>query len=70
MPVYKMTSDQTREWLGVGLMMPAIKPQPPAQPVDADQDVHDKSMGSLTPARRAAMVKGLGALARSKLGGG
>jgi acyl-CoA reductase-like NAD-dependent aldehyde dehydrogenase len=63
-----MTPEEVREWLGAGLVMPAIKPPPPAQPQDADQAAHDKRMAAQTPEQRAAMVKRLGALARGKLG--
>lgn len=46
------------------------KPVPPAsQPeTNLDQIEHDKRMASQTPAQRAAMVRGLGKLARAKLG--
>lgn len=46
------------------------KPVPPpvTQPeTNLDQVAHDKRMAQQTPAQRSAMVKGLGALARSKL---
>lgn len=65
----KMTPEEVHEWLGAGLVMPVPRPAPaPAQPPDSDQSAHDRWMASRTPAQRTAMVRGLGALARSKLG--
>ena len=69
MPVHKMTPQETKDWLGAGLVMPApVPPQPPQQETNVDQVAHDQRMAQHTPAQRAAMVRGLGALARSKLG--
>lgn len=68
MPVRKATPEETAEWLGAGLVMPVPKPAP-AQPPDAGQAAHDRWMASQTPAQRAAMVRGLSALARGKLDG-
>lgn len=69
MPVYKMNPQETKDWLGGGLVIPAPKPVPPRQPEsNLDQVAHDKRMAQQTPAQRSAMVRGLGALARSKLG--
>lgn len=42
-------------------------PAPVQQETNLDQVAHDKRMAQQTPAQRSAMVKGLGALARSKL---
>jgi len=45
-----------------------VPPPPPAQgETNLDQVAHDKRMAQQSPAQRAAMVRGLGALARSKL---
>lgn len=70
MPVTKATLQETKDWLGSGLVIPAPKPVPTVSPPETnlDQVAHDKRMAAQTPAQRSAMVKGLGALARSKLG--
>lgn len=72
MPVRKATLEETRAWLGGGLVMPARKPQQTteestAPPVEPDQLEYDRLMAQQTPEQYKAMVKGLGALARSKL---
>ena len=75
MSVRKMTQEEIRAWLGAGLVMPGIKrpaapmPETPAQQPNLDQVAYDARMAAQTPEQRAKMVKGLGALARSKLGG-
>lgn len=66
MPVRKATPEETREWLGDGLVTPARRAAP-AQPQDADQAAHDRWMASRTPAQPVAVVEGLGAWARSNL---
>jgi len=48
---------------------PAVAlPETPAQQPNLDQAAHDRWMAAKTPEQRSAMIKGLGALARSKLG--
>ncbi len=68
------TKEETRAWLGAGLIVPVPKigarplseaPQP-EQEGTSEQDEHDRRMAKQTPEQRKAMIKGLGALARSK----
>jgi hypothetical protein len=74
MPVRKMTPEETRAWLGGGLIVFGMRrptvtlPETPAQQPNLDQAAHDKRMAARTPEQRAAMVTRLGALARGKLG--
>lgn len=71
MPYRKMTPEETRAWLGDGLVVPARKvpstSSPPLQQTDLTQLEHDQRMAAQKPEQRAAMIKGLGALARAKL---
>lgn len=73
MSVRQMRPEGVREWLGAGQVMPAMKrpavlPGTPAQQPNLDQVAHDRWMTAQTTEQRAAMVRGLGKLARSKLG--
>ena len=78
MPYRKMTPEETREWLGAGLVMPvaarkvpdsgSLEPETELVQTDLTQLEHDRLIAEQTPAKRLAMNKGLGALARSKLG--
>jgi hypothetical protein len=87
MPYRKMTAQETKDWLGNGLVMPgrkppgssgpsSMRPSRPTQPqqtlppleVDLDQAKHDERMARMTQEERRAMIKGLGDLARSKIG--
>ncbi len=74
MSVGRLTKEETRAWLGAGLIIPVSKvsarplseaPQP-GEEGTSEQDEHDRRMAKQTPEQRKAMIKGLGALARSK----
>lgn len=73
MPYRKMTPEETRAWLGEGLVVPVRKVpntgSPSLQQTDLTQVEHDRLTAQQTPAQYRRMIAGLGTLARSKLGG-
>ncbi len=75
MPVFKATKEETRAWLGAGLIIPVPKvsaaplpeePEPEEGEGTSEQDEFDRRMAAQTPEQYRAMIKGLGGLARSK----
>jgi hypothetical protein len=69
------TPQETKDWLGSGLVMPGRKPPRSSEKnstqqmpqVEPDQMAHDQRMAEQTPQEREQMIKGLGDLARSKV---
>jgi len=77
MPYRKATPEETCEWLGAGVVMAAVRkpldlapPKTDVTQTDLTQIEHDQLMAEQTPEQYRRMIKGLGAFARSKLGGG